>query len=215
MSSNANEYQTDAYAQAYLDKADAIPHRAEGERVVLELLPDTLERVLDLGAGDGRLLALIKRHKTLNQGIAVDFSTTMLDRAREQFAGDGAVEIVAHDLNESLPDWGTFDAIVSCFAIHHVEDPRKIALDREIFDRLTPGGVFCNLEHVASPTPELEAAFYHALGLTAADADPSNRCAPFEKQLDWLRTIGFVQVDCFWKWRELALLAGKNDFGTE
>jgi hypothetical protein len=24
----------------------------------------------------------------------------------------------------------------------------------------------------------------------------------------WLREIGFAQVDCFWKWRELAVFGG-------
>ncbi len=206
--SGPDEYKTKAHAEAYLAKADTIPHRHEGEQVILELLPEKLGRVLDLGTGDGRLLGYIKVHKRVRQGVATDFSAVMLQHAAERFSGDDSVEIVAHDLNTPLPAWPAFDAIVSCFAIHHVSHGRKQTLYKEIYDLLNPGGMFCNLEHVSSPTLQLEEDFYHALGMTAAQADPSNICAPVEDQLTWMRTAGFGDVDCFWKWRELALLAG-------
>jgi tRNA (cmo5U34)-methyltransferase len=203
------------HALDYLERADSITHRTEGEASLLEFIPPTARRILDLGTGDGRLLALVlrelvKREHPDTEAIAIDFSPAMLEAAKKRFAADFSVALVPHNLDNPLPDLGKFDAVISSFAIHHVEHERKRALYSEIHGLLNASGVFCNLEHVASPTPRLHEEFLHANGFTRETEDPSNKLLDVETQLRWLREIGFVDVDCHWKWRELALLAGRR-----
>ena len=192
----------------YLDRADEFPHRMEGERVLLEHVPLDVRRVLDLGTGDGRLLAMLQADRPEMHGVGVDFSEIMLDAARERFAGQERVELVTHDLSEPLPDLGRFDAVVSSFAIHHLEHERKRSLYSEVFDLLEPSGVFANFEHVASPTQRLHLAFFEAIGEPIENEDPSDRTLDVQTQLEWLRALGFDDVNCYWKWLEMALLIG-------
>jgi SAM-dependent methyltransferase len=196
------------HALGYLAQADNIPHRTEGEAALLEEIPKTVNRILDLGTGNGRLLALLKIERPSVECVAVDFSPIMLEAAKTRFENDSTVEIVTHNLDESLPDLGTFDAVVSSFAIHHLTHNRKRSLYVEIFNMLQCGGIFCNLEHVASPTPRLHEKFLKAIGRNKKEDDPSNKLLDVETQLKWLRKIGFDDVDCYWKWLELALLIG-------
>jgi tRNA (cmo5U34)-methyltransferase len=194
--------------QRYLDRADEFPHRLEGDGVLLEHVPRDARRVLDLGTGDGRLLTLLRVDRPGMVGVGLDFSELMLRGARERFAGNQRVELVEHDLAEPLPALGSFDAIVSSFAIHHLEHERKRALYGEVFDLLEPGGVFANFEHVASATHRLHLAFFAAIDEPIENEDPSDHLLDVETQLDWLRELGFDDVDCYWKWLEMALLIG-------
>jgi tRNA (cmo5U34)-methyltransferase len=201
-----NLWSSPEHALGYLRRADSIPHRVEGETTLLEFIPAGATRILDLGTGAGRLLALVKAARPAAQFVGLDFSPSMLEESNKLFAGDADVTIVSHDFDNKLPAMGQFDAVISSFAIHHVTHPRKRELYGEIFSLLSPGGVFCNLEHVASPSPNLHMEFLEALSWP--EEDPSNKLLDVEPQLAWLREIGFTDVDCHWKWRELALLAG-------
>jgi SAM-dependent methyltransferase len=225
-------------AAAFLDERSLlIPDRQRQVEVLLRLIRSAGHdpcRILDLGAGDAVLLATALEAFPGASGVALDFSPLMLERARQRLArfGDRAGTAEA-DLGS--PAWqdavtGPFDAVVSGFAIHHLPDERKRALYAEVYGLLAGGGVFVNCEHVSSPTPAVERLFDDAMSehlwqrrrergedvtleqvrkefLERPDR-AANILAPVEEQCGWLREIGFRDVDCFWKYFELAVFGG-------
>ena len=206
---DVNKWTSAEHVSAYLSRTN-LPHAEEIRNAMLEQIPSDVKRVLDLGTGDGRLLELVKLKNPKVEGVALDFSQPMLKLARNRFADDKRVKVMKHDLAVPLPasQLGCFDLIISGLAIHHVTHERKKQLYQEIFRLLNHNGVFCNLDHVASPTESLHHQFLTAVGMTPETDDPSNKLLDVETQLGWLREIGFRDVDCMWKWREVALLVG-------
>ena len=120
----ADEWTTARHVERYLERADEFPRRIEGESVLLDHVPREVRRVLDLGTGDGRLLALLRVDRPQMSGVGLDYSELMLEAASARFAGDDRVELAEHDLAEPLPALGRFDAVVSPMAIHHLEHER-------------------------------------------------------------------------------------------
>ena len=193
--------------QGSVDRMRRLGPRLVGEAELLESLPGTIRSLLDLGCGDGRLARLaLDARPQLRRVVAVDTSPPMLELARANLGVDERVTIEVHDLNDPISALATFDAVVSGFAIHHLADERKRTLFAEIAGVLNPGGVFVNLEVIRCATPELHAEFYRRIGRDADD--PEDVLAPIEPQLAWMRDAGLDQVDCQWRWRGFALLAG-------
>ena len=209
MSESINRWAEPEWAVRYLAERDAIPRRIEGLEVMLEILPPDVADVLDLGTGDGSTLEFVLAARPGARGTGLDFQEEMLRRARTRFADNDRVTIGHHDMDEVLPaDLGAFDVVVSSFAIHHLVPERQRALYGEVFERLRPGGMFVNVEHVASRSDELHIAFLTAIGKTPATDDPSNKLVAVSTHLEWLDDLHFRDVDCFWKWRELAVIGG-------
>jgi ubiquinone/menaquinone biosynthesis C-methylase UbiE len=191
---------------------------------------------LDLGCGDGILGAALASRFPQARGVFVDFSRPMLDAARARFgANSNHCRFIEADY--SAPQWrdtvfgeAPFDAIVSGFSIHHQPDGRKREIYAEIFGLLKPAGIFLNLEHVSSSSRWVEQNFdelfvdsicahHRAGGGTKTRQElateyyhrpdkAANILAPVEKQCEWLREIGYTDVDCYLKIFELALFGG-------
>ena len=204
--------------------------QAQGERPV--------QSFLDLGCGDGILAATILAKYPSARGTLVDFSTAMLQAALTNLQEySRSLHVSSTDYTD--PSWfdiisahAPFDVVVSGFSIHHQSDQIKRQIYIDIFDLLIPGGVFVNVEHVSSPTTRLEALYddyfidsLWANQLTEGDGQTRNQVAtayhgredkqanilaPVESQCEWLREIGFEDVDCYFKIFELAVFGGKR-----
>ncbi len=195
--------------------------------------------ILDLGCGDGALGRFLLDKFPKTHVVFTDFSDPMLDATEKRLKGNLRATIIKTDFSSKawlndIDKW-PIDIAVSGFAIHHLPDQRKKELYNEVFNMIKNGGVFLNLEHVASETPGVEAIFdsyfIDSLHMFHKIKDPAksreeialtyynrpdkdeNILAQVEKQCGWLRDIGFTDVDCFFKIFALAIFGGRKTSG--
>jgi SAM-dependent methyltransferase len=123
-------------------------------------------RVLDLGAGDGRLLRLLLEQFPNARGTHFDLRSLpglaeaaerMLEPVRDR------VTMVTGDFSragwaDALPH--TYHAIFSCEAIHHLLDRAKARLYRELRGLLEPGGLLLNGEGIKHESPRWAERYY-------------------------------------------------------
>ena len=206
-------------------------------RILKSWVPD-FHTFLDMGCGDGILGRQLLQEWPESEGIFMDFSQPMISSAEEKCRPYiNRCVIVHQDYSEdnwieSIKDKTPVDVVISGYSIHHHEDDRKYRIYQDVFNILKPGGVFLNLEHVASPNPKIEELFdetfidglyaYHVRSggkETRQDiADKFynredkvlNKLTLVEKQVDWLDDIGYINTDCFFKLYELALFGGQK-----
>jgi ubiquinone/menaquinone biosynthesis C-methylase UbiE len=197
-----------------------------------------VENFLDLGCGDGILGATVLGEYPSAHGVFVDFSEPMLEQAREQLK-DYAGQLAFENLDYGDPAWvnriqahAPFDAILSGYSIHHQPDARKCEVYGEIFSLLNPGGWFINVEHVSSEAQiNIDLFEHHYVSARSAiekqnggtrsfeqiaeeyrnrPDKAANILAPVELQCDWLREIGYEEVDCYFRIFELAVFGGRK-----
>jgi demethylmenaquinone methyltransferase/2-methoxy-6-polyprenyl-1,4-benzoquinol methylase/phosphoethanolamine N-methyltransferase len=116
---------------------------ARGTRMVVELAKiQAGESVLDVACGSGNL-TLTARNYTGPTGKVhgIDASPEMIEVARKKAAQAGTGVIFDVGLAEKLPfEDGTFDAVISRLAMHHLPDELKRAAFAEMLRVLKPGG---------------------------------------------------------------------------
>ncbi len=223
--SMAEEYDTHA--------SIIVPKYNEMQEVICQIIKTIGKKeitVLDLGAGSGILLNKIGTE--FNSKIYwQDFSEDFMNVARKKPTSNKTTYIIS-DLNQK--EWNKditakFDVIVSSNAIHHLKNERKKELYAEIFEMLTPGGIFINADEVKGESDSIYLMYlnfwnnhvneqynkgkvskqmkeiwdkYVDRNITnfgMVEENPKDIHAQLVKQLNWMQEIGFGNLECFWK----------------
>lgn len=97
--------------------------------------------ILDAGAGQGHLCLRLKLACPSAHVTIVDHSSAMLARARQRLAGYDKVDFIQTELDDlsSIPS-STIEYVISTFALHHIDDGRKLRMLKEAHRVLKPHG---------------------------------------------------------------------------
>jgi hypothetical protein len=190
----------------------------------------------DLSCAGGVLAPAILDEYPKAHALLLQSTNSQLESARMQLgpregrAGFQVARFQSPGWVELARGEGPFDLITSGVETPLLPVDRQQAFFREVYDLLNPGGLFLSVEHVASATrwtqspwddQMIEAIFGEVLNKDRSRprtevaweyyqnlARQGQKIAPLEVQCDWLRTIGFREVDCYWKYFELAVFGG-------
>jgi tRNA (cmo5U34)-methyltransferase len=226
------------YAAQYRDQADHyIPERGTMLQVVSSFYRNLVRgpgkvRALDLGCGDGILAEVLCTEDPEIEVTVTDGSRDMLDAARVRLRGRPVPEfcqVTFEDIIGGGFQREPFDLIVSSFAIHHLELAQKAMLFERVLALLVRGACFLNVDVALSDdssytewyyklwrewivdrerTLDPEQTFAHVP--EEARAKPENHYDPLQSQLQALRSAGFVDVACHYRYGLFGLYGGRR-----
>lgn len=234
-----DRWKTDYLANTYLEGVrGAIPLANEQIEILLRIIrkfkPD-FDSFLDLGCGDGILGRTLFSVRPNSKGIFLDYSEPMIEAAKSKCRNcSNQTSFIVQDFGKRnwmnpVSEYLPLDLVISGFSIHHQSDDNKKRIYRDIFEKiLKPGGLFLNLDQVASLNPESEKLFddyflshienynqnsgqgfpIETITKEYYEDKKVNIPAPVELQCNWLKDIGFHNVDCYFKVFELAVFGG-------
>jgi tRNA (cmo5U34)-methyltransferase len=226
-------------AKQYIKMIDtAVPYRKDILLTIANIATTFAPRspkILDIGCGHGDVTAEILNLEPQASMYMIDFSDEMIKLSKERFK-DNNFNILQYDLNNGIPpviESNKFDAIVSCFALHHIEFENRIPLYSSIIKLLKKNGLFINGDLFISDSITLEQWEFdnwikyrqlqtkEKLGIDIPYEEMKAKQIESNKRMGdkpgtiWdmkkdLEQAGFRYVDCPWKYQKFAIIVATN-----
>lgn len=180
-----------------------------------------LSPIVDLGCSRGGALArFVDEFGIRNRYYGVDVSAPMLDAARARFADmEGIVQIENLDLRTSYPDVGIACVTLAVLTLQFVPINYRQQIIRQVYDHTKPGGAFVLVEKILGNGARIDdmiVSIYHsfkesnggytreAIQRKAASLEGVLVPVTAEMNEQMLRSAGFREVDCVWRWMNFA-----------
>jgi len=227
------------FSRGYRDNADVFIVERRRMLSILQsfyahfLKDGARKMVLDLGCGDGIVTSNLAEADESFSATLVDGSADMLAKAKERLKGQNDARYIQASFQEMIQKnilEGDFDLIVSSLAIHHLTMEEKASLFGVIYAHLKPGGRFVNIDVVLAPAEDLEEWYLslwkdwivetkRSLGIEGDQFESvvdgykdnrDNKPDTLKDQLTALRSIGFRDVDCYYKYGIFTMFGGRR-----
>ena len=185
---------------------EMVPRYEEIHETLLALLALRPPRkVLDLGSGTGYTLHRLLEAFPEMRALGLDVSAEMLDRARQRIADfSDRAELRASDIAAPEID-GSFDAIISILAVHHLHADEKRHLFSRIWEHIEPGGVFLLADYFRPAMDRLSELYSLPAEPDPHEAEHDHPDTAAE-HLSWLVAAGFAAVDVVWKTDDVGVI---------
>ena len=137
-------------------------HYDEALSAMINLMPKCASNILDVFSGTGILTELVYKKYPNAKISCVDFSSGMLEVAKQRFVGD--VSFYNYDLLDrrnlsSIKD--RFDLVVSSFGIHNIHTKnKKLEAMKNIADLMESGALYINCDYIKGANKQEEISFY-------------------------------------------------------
>jgi SAM-dependent methyltransferase len=131
------DYEGSDYKQRFWQNADRAYEDAVERVAIGRLLPRKGRRIIEFGAGFGRLADLYTGYDEI---VMLDYSRSLLEQAQEKWGHDPRFKFVAADIYHLPFAEGVFDAATMIRVIHHIADVPSAL--RQIRRAMAAGGTF-------------------------------------------------------------------------
>lgn len=109
-------------------------------RIAAMVNPQPRQKILDVGCGPGNLMVELKRRQPAAEITGLDVDPEILKIASRKLERAGLMATLVSASAARIPLDGPFDAATSTLMIHHLNAEEKLAMLKEIYRILKPGG---------------------------------------------------------------------------